>query len=36
MEKKNVRKRKYWVLEFFHKREEKGTFNNLARNEMSQ
>ena len=33
--KKNERKRKYWVPEFFRKQEEKGAFNNLT-NENSQ
>ena len=33
MKKKNERNRKYWLPQFCRKREEKGTFNNLRRNE---
>ena len=35
MEKKDERKIKYWVQGVFHKRKEKGTLSNLARNETS-
>ena len=32
---KNETIRKHWVLEFFHKQEEKRPFNNLTRNKTS-
>ena len=34
--KKNERKIKYWVPQFFRKREQKGAFNNLTKSENSR